>query len=248
MIKDETKQVKVGPSESMSKSKKNIIDPQKIIQHYGADAVRLFILSDSPPEKDVQWSEEGIKSCYKFMQKLWSLDLKVNEELSKNHQKGSNESLEKFTNQFVNKMTKSLENFSYNIIVANLHQMYSFLNKNLESKFDRETLAINYEKILITLMPIIPHFTSECLTILKGEIISPKWPAVDTKFLLDGEINYVVQFNGKKRGIIKAEHNINQEKLMNLIEIDSTLKKYLSNKDMLKIIFIPNKLINIILP
>ena len=247
LIKDETKQVKVGPSESMSKSKKNIIDPQKIIQHYGADAVRLFILSDSPPEKDVQWSEEGIKSCYKFMQKLWSLDLKVNKEMSKNHQKSSNESLEKFTNQFVNKMTKSLENFSYNIIVANLHQMYSFLNKNLESKFDRETLAVNYEKILITLMPVIPHFASECLSILNNDIISPKWPAVDTKFLLDSEINYVVQFNGKKRGIIKTEHNINQEKLMNLIEIDSTLKKYLSNKDMLKIIFIPNKLINIIL-
>jgi len=144
-------------------------------------------------------------------------------------------------------MTKNLENFSYNIIVANLHQMYSFLNKNLESKFDRETLAVNYEKILITLMPVIPHFASECLSILNNDIITPKWPAVDTKFLLDSEINYVVQFNGKKRGIIKTEHNINQEKLMNLIEKDSTLKKYLSNKNILKIIFIPNKLINIIL-
>ena len=79
--------VKVGPSESMSKSKKNTIDPEKIISIYGADAVRLFILSDSPPEKDVQWSDEGMNSSYKFIQKLWNLNQKILEEIKKNHQK-----------------------------------------------------------------------------------------------------------------------------------------------------------------
>ena len=74
--KDKSKKIKVGPSESMSKSKKNTIDPENIIQNYGADAARLFILSDSPPEKDVQWSDEGIASSFKFIQKLWNLNLK----------------------------------------------------------------------------------------------------------------------------------------------------------------------------
>ena len=75
--KDKSKKIKVGPSESMSKSKKNTIDPEKIIENYGADAARLFILSDSPPEKDVQWSEEGIISSFKFIQKLWNLMKKI---------------------------------------------------------------------------------------------------------------------------------------------------------------------------
>jgi leucyl-tRNA synthetase len=80
-LKDNKEPVKVGPSESMSKSKKNTIDPEKIIKDYGADSVRLFILSDSPPEKDVQWSDEGINSSYKFIQKLWVLNQKIIEEI-----------------------------------------------------------------------------------------------------------------------------------------------------------------------
>ena len=84
---DNSKEIKIGPSESMSKSKKNTIDPEKIILNYGADAARLFILSDSPPEKDVQWSEEGIASSFKFVQKLWNLNSKILEEIKKNHKK-----------------------------------------------------------------------------------------------------------------------------------------------------------------
>ena len=96
-------EVKIGPSESMSKSKKNTVDPQEIFDHYGADSVRLFILSDSPPEKDVQWSNEGISSSYKFLQKLWTLNLKINEELNKDHQNDSGSELIKFTNLFIKK-------------------------------------------------------------------------------------------------------------------------------------------------
>ena len=84
---DQTKEVIVGPSESMSKSKKNTIDPEKIIELYGADSVRLFILSDSPPEKDVQWSDEGIASSYKFLQKLWTLNNKILDKLNENDEK-----------------------------------------------------------------------------------------------------------------------------------------------------------------
>ena len=88
-LKKDKTNITVGPSESMSKSKKNTIDPENIILNYGADAARLFILSDSPPEKDVQWSEEGIISSFKFIQKLWNLNIKINDEIKKNHPKDS---------------------------------------------------------------------------------------------------------------------------------------------------------------
>ena len=101
--KDNSIEVKVGSIESMSKSKKNTIDPEKIIDSYGADSVRLFILSDSPPEKDVQWSEVGIISSFKFLQKLWSLHLKILGEIKKEHKKDSGKNLLKFTHKFIKK-------------------------------------------------------------------------------------------------------------------------------------------------
>jgi leucyl-tRNA synthetase len=111
----------------MSKSKKNTIDPENIIQSYGADSVRLFILSDSPPEKDVQWSEEGIISSYKFIQKLWSLHKKIIDEIKKEHNEDSSDNLIKFTNKFIKKITENLENFNYNIIIANIHEMHTYM-------------------------------------------------------------------------------------------------------------------------
>ena len=109
--KDKTHEITIGPSESMSKSKKNTIDPEKIIKDYGADSVRLFILSDSPPEKDVQWSDEGIAASHKFIQKLWNLNLNFLEEIKKNHKKDTDEKLYKITNNFINKVTNNLSNF-----------------------------------------------------------------------------------------------------------------------------------------
>ena len=141
----------------MSKSKKNTIDPENIINNYGADSVRLFILSDSPPEKDVQWSEEGIAASYKFIQKLWNLNSKILEEIEKDHPKDNSLELTKFTNKFIKKITHNLEFFSYNIIIANLHEMYSFLIKEINKGFKKETISENYKKILITINPIIPH-------------------------------------------------------------------------------------------
>ena len=147
--RDNSVKVKIGQSESMSKSKRNTIDPQKIIDLYGADAVRLFILSDSPPEKDVQWSEEGIISAYKFIQKLWTLHLNIKDEIDKNHPKDSSGQLNKFTNHFIKKMTNNLNNFSYNIIIANLHEMYSFLFNEIKNDYSKETLLENYKKFLL---------------------------------------------------------------------------------------------------
>ena len=132
------KKIKVGPSESMSKSKKNTIDPERIIKNFGADSVRLFILSDSPPEKDVQWSDEGMNSSFKFVQKLWVLHQKIIEEIGLDHPSNTTTDLEKITNQFIKNVTTNIENFSYNKIIANFHETYSALNKIILIKLKKK--------------------------------------------------------------------------------------------------------------
>ena len=243
---NKSEKIIVGASESMSKSKKNTIDPEKIISNYGADAVRLFILSDSPPEKDVQWSEEGIESSYKFIQKLWNLHLKIIEESNKNYEKDNDQEIDKFTNKFIKKITHNLENFSYNVIIASIHQMYSFLIKEISKKYKKKTLLNNYEKILITITPVIPHFSNECLENInfKKEFI---WPSYDEKLVVDEKIDFVIQINGKKRGVLKVKRDIDETSLLNLIKGNENLKKYVDAKTIKKQIFIKNRLINLII-
>ncbi len=244
--KDKSKEVKVGPSESMSKSKKNTIDPESIIFNYGADAARLFILSDSPPEKDVQWSEEGIVSSFKFVQKLWNLNSKILDEIKKNHKKDQDKEIKKFTNKLIKRVTDNLENFSYNKIVANLHEMYSFLSKQIENNYTKETLIESYNKILILILPVMPHFASECLEIIKSEN-NNKWPTIDETFIEDENINIVIQINGKKRGLLNLKKNTDEKELLSLIKKDETINKHIEGREIKKQIFVKNKIINFII-
>ena len=226
---DKTKKIKVGPSESMSKSKRNTIDPERIISSYGADSVRLFILSDSPPEKDVQWSEEGISASYKFLQKLWNLNTKIIEEINKDHPQNSHNALIKFTNKFVKKMETNLNNFSYNIIIASLHEMQNFLSKEIGKGYSQKILKQNYEKILITMIPIIPHFSNECLEMINKNN-KKVWPEYDEELTKEDLNLIVVQINGKKRGLIEAKQSMDEDALNKLIFADEKITKYLENK------------------
>ena len=244
--KDKSKEIKIGSSESMSKSKKNTIDPENIILNYGADAARLFILSDSPPEKDVQWSEEGIASSFKFVQKLWNLNSKILDEIKKNHKKDEDEEIKKFTNKLIKKITDNLENFSYNKIVANLHEMHSFVSKQIENNYTKETLIENYTNILILMSPVMPHFSSECLEILKSEN-NKEWPEYDQKFIDEETITIVIQINGKKRGLLNVKKDTDEIELLSLIKKDETLNKYIENKKIIKQVFVKNKIINFII-
>ena len=240
------KEIIIGPSESMSKSKKNTIDPEKIISNYGADSVRLFILSDSPPEKDVQWSEEGIVSSYKFIQKLWNLNLKILNEIKKDHPKNNDDEIEKFSNKFIKKISHYLENFNYNIVVANFYEMYSFFNKAIDKPYKKNTLKNNYLKILISMSPLIPHFASESLELF-SEKTENVWPSYDEKFIKDDFIMYVVQINGKKRALINSKNGITEEELIKDIMTNKDLTKYLEGQKIKKKVFVPNRLINFII-
>jgi len=245
-LKDNTSvEVKVGSSESMSKSKKNTIDPENIIQRYGADSVRLFILSDSPPEKDVQWSEEGIISAYKFVQKLWSLHKKIIDEIKKEHNEDSSDNLIKFTNKLIKKISENLENFNYNILIANIHEMHTYMVKEINNKYSKKTLIENYTKILTLLEPVLPHLVNEAFKELGESKIS--WPNYDESLIIEDIITFVIQINGKKRGTFEVKTNSSENEILNKINQDDKLKKYLNEKEIKKKIFVPNRLINIII-
>jgi len=244
--KNSKEKIIVGPTESMSKSKKNTIDPEEIIKNYGADAVRLFILSDSPPAKDVQWSEQGMVASYKFLQKLWTLHQKIKIKINSLENESESNEILKFTNQLIDKVTKSLEKFNYNVIVANFYETYNFLNKSLENNTVEKNLLENYKKILFLMKPLIPHFASECLKDLnlKDKQI---WPLADKKFLSTNDINIVVQINGKKRSVLNTIRDISEENFMKKIKDDDKISKILNNKKIIRSIFIKNKLINLII-
>ncbi|MDA7469682.1 leucine--tRNA ligase [Candidatus Pelagibacter ubique] len=235
----------VGPTESMSKSKKNTIDPENIIKNYGADSVRLFILSDSPPEKDVQWSDQGMLASFKFVQKLWTLNSKILDKIKNNDQGSEGNDLAKFTNQLINKITQNLEKFHYNVIVANFYEMYNFLIKEIDKPIKKEILIENYKKILIVMNPFIPHFSNECLNTINENQIN--WPKISKEDLIEEDINFVIQINGKKRAILKVKRDVVEKEILEIIKTNLEIEKFLKDQSIKKSIFVPNRLINIIL-
>ena len=239
------KVVKVGPSESMSKSKKNVIDPEFIINNYGADSVRLFILSDSPPEKDVQWSEQGMVSSYKFVQKLWIMHNELKNKISKEKEEIYDNEIEKFTTQLIAKFTENLEKFNYNVIIANMYETYNYLNNYIKTHKNLKNLKDNYKKILICFTPILPHFANECFEDL-GIKDNIEWPKYDLAVLENEEINFVIQINGKKRTILSIKKGSKEKDIMKLIKKDKMIDKYLNNKEIKKVIFVENRLMNIL--
>ncbi len=238
------KKVLVGPSESMSKSKRNTIDPEKIIDQYGADAVRFFILSDSPPEKDVQWSEQGMIASYKFVQKFWILHKKIIDETKNKERKNENVDLTIYTNKLIEKYTYSLEKFNMNVLIAYLHETYNFLSKEINN-LDIKDLEINYSKILILMFPILPHLVSECFKDIKLNK-NFSWPKAQKEYLEEKFVNIVIQINGKKKSLIKIEKNLDEKTLLENIKRDEKITSFLQKKSIFKHIIVKNKLVNLI--
>ncbi len=239
--------VHVGPSESMSKSKKNTIDPEDIINNYGADSVRLFILSDSPPEKDIQWSEQGMIASYKFIQKFWVLHKNIISKIdSKDNNIEKEDEFDRFVNETIDKFNYNLERFNYNVLIAKLYETYNYLSKIVDNKINGKKLKNNYFKILVLISPIIPHFASECIEKLKVST-KIKWPKVDKRKLIKDTTIIVIQFNGKKRGNIITEIDIDEKNLIKKIKSDPKLNKNLLNKKIEKYFFVKNRLINILI-
>jgi len=240
--------VKIGPSEAMSKSKKNIVDPESMIKIYGADAVRWFILSDSPPERDVQWSTEGVSAANKFVQRIWSLNNKI---LEKKDEKPDLEIEKKFLskfNDYIYKITDLIEKFQLNVVIAKMHEITNLLEENLEKKLSKENLLKSQIKFIKIMMPFMPHLSCECLSKLEGENFYQeiKWPKADESLLKDQEVTLVVQINGKKRGLIIAKKDLSEKEVLLQAKKIENIKKNLKDKKIVKNIFVKNKIINFI--
>ena len=242
--KNDKSKVIVGPSESMSKSKKNTIDPETMIKQYGADAVRWFILSDSPPEKDVQWSDTGVSSANKFLQKLWNLNHQISTRKDKKTNQDLDKKFELGINSLIVKIDDTIENFRFNVSIAHFYEMYSFFKDNLNTEISNKTLKNNMIKMMKLMIPFTPHLAHECLEFTNCSDVS-NWPKIDKKNILD-EISLAVQINGKTRDVISIKKDMDEKSITKIINQFSKAKKHLDRKKIIKTIFVKNKIINYI--
>ena len=236
--------VKVGPSESMSKSKKNVIDPENMIKTYGADAVRWFILSDSPPEKDIQWSNQGVNAAYKFLQKVYNLCCIVNErsESKSSFDKEFNLKM----NSYINKITNSINDFNLNVVVANVYEIYNLFFNHINKEVSNKTLKNNLINLIKILIPFTPHVANECLEIL-GAKDTKSWPLIDKKLILKEKIKMVIQINGKTRDVFELEKGVKQIDVEKICKKNVKIKDKFKNKSIKKVIFVKDRIINFII-
>ena len=228
----------------MSKSKKNTIDPEIMIKQYGADSVRWFILSDSPPEKDVQWSDTGVVSSNKFLQKIWNLNNLINHRKNKSINQKIVESFNLEVDQLIYRIDKSIEEFKFNVSIAHFYEAYNLFNKYIDKEVSNDSLFDNFVKIVKLMIPFTPHLAHECLELLNCKTVD-KWPEI--KDNLKEKIKFAVQVNGKTRDIISIEKNAEQEKINKLVLDGSKAKKFIENKKIFKTIFVKDKIINYII-
>ncbi len=243
--KSDKSEVTIGPSESMSKSKKNTVDPEVMIKQYGADAVRWFILSDSPPEKDVQWSDTGVLSSNKFLQKIWNLNQAV---MNRAEIKDvvDEKKFEIKVNLFAHKIDNSINNFQFNVVIANFYEIYRLFNESISLKIRSKILKENLVKVMKLFVPFIPHLANECLSDLNCKNVDV-WPEIDKDKLDDVEIKLVVQVNGKTRDVLNVKKDISETEVKKLTTKSDKLKKYLVDKKIIKTIFVKNKIVNYII-
>ena len=236
-----------GDSQAMSKSKKNIIDPDDIIKIYGADAVRWFILSDSPPDRDIQWSDNGIQGSFKYIQKIWRTYEKI--KIYKKEQEKSDNNFLLNTNVLIKEITECIEKFHINVAIAKLYIFLNKINEEIDKKLlSNEEIEDSYKKYLIIISIFIPFISNECWEKLTGQndLSSQHWPEIKVLDAKKDSYDVVIQINGKKRAIINATNNESEENILTKSLAIKNIKVILEQKTIIKKIFIKNKLLNIV--
>ena len=243
--KKDKSDVTVGAPESMSKSKKNIIDPEETVKIYGADSIRWFVLSDSPPDKDILWSDRGINAAYKFLQKVWNLNSQINLLSERKGNLDIEKKYEKEFSKYILKIDDHIEKFNLNVMIANIYEYFNALNECFKLSASKTFLEKHLINLMKIMFPITPHLSSECLETLKCK--SDEWPSVDKKLVKDDEIKLVVQINGKTRLVTSMKVDMEENKITETLLKNDKLKKYLVENKIKNKIFIKNKLINYII-
>ncbi len=252
---------KIGESVKMSKSKHNTVDPDDMVDKYGADATRLFILFAAPPEKDLDWSDEGIEGAFRFINRVWRLVyshidvLKTSETLDykaldiSNLTSDQRKILVKI-NQTVKKVTEDIErDFKFNTAIASIMELVNMLYQfQVKSDLDRKIFKDGILKITKILHPFTPHFTEEIWSILGDGrlLLDAGWVEWDERFLVGDTVEIVFQVNGKIRSKSQVSVDISEEEIKRIALEDQTVRKYLDGKEIVKIIVVPKKLVNIV--
>ena len=230
--------VTLGRVEKMSKSKRNTVDPEPILAKYGADAVRWFMLSDSPPERDLEWSESGIEGASRFVQRVWRLanGSAVGE--------GQDNALERKVHQAIAAVGEAIDGLQFNKAVAQLYELTSAIEKAKPSA--TRTQAIR--TLILLIAPMAPHLAEECWALLgeRGMIADAAWPTFDSALLVDEQVTLAIQVNGKLRDTVTAQRGLDRAALEALALGSANVQRQLAGAAPRKIVVVPDRLVNIV--
>ena len=238
----------------MSKSKGNTVSPVELVENYGADTARLFILFAAPPERDLEWSEQGVEGCFKFLNRVYRLVDELAPVTKLDHEFGNltkaDKDMRAKTNNTLKKVTEDLnDRFGFNTAIAALMELINELYKYKELD-DRNDAVIKeaIEAVVVILAPFAPHLGEELWLMIGKEasVFDIAWPEYDKSAIQLDEVEIIVQVNGKVRNKINAPVGIDQEAMKDLALNDEKIKEFIEDKDVVKVIAIPSKLVNIV--
>ncbi len=234
----------------MSKSKGNTVDPKEYIENYGADSIRTFMIFASPPEQSLEWSDNGLEGCHKFLKRLWALSYRIKSLKDEDFGESKDILIDECKDLFIKINDDYDKRLNLNTVVSSCMEILNNINKKFTAKgieASKEDLMTVYDFLLVALSPIAPHITENLYQeVLGKELQEAKWP--DKKFFEknESEIKYLIQVNGKVRANIMIDSALSEEEVKQLSKEHENVSRHLENKDIIKVIFIKNKLINFV--
>jgi leucyl-tRNA synthetase len=236
----------------MSKSKKNVIDPELIIARYGADTVRWFILSDTPPERDIEWTEAGAEGAWRFVQRLWRTINAIND-LPRGTSPGSADiETRRAVHRTIDAVTQDLEQLRYNRAIARLYEMVNALNEGLQNaganSATHAALREGANALTRLVAPMMPHLAEECWQLLGHEelVAEAPWPNADPALVARDTITMAVQINGKRRDEIVLPADLETRMVeAAVLELES-VKRALEGRQVRKLIVVPGRIANVV--
>ena len=242
-LKCDGSEVKIIPSAKMSKSKNNVVDPVAIIDDFGADTARWFVLSDSPPERDVEWTASGVEAANRHLNRVYKIVSEIIKDNTPNNENDT--SLTKETHKAIHDVTMGLESFGFNSAIARLYGFTNILAKSKAGADAKQAAA----KALVQLMgPMTPHLAEELWADLGGDglVVSADWPKADPNFLIDDEITLPVQINGKRRTEITVPQDTDLVEIEKITLRCEAVVKALNGNTPKKIIVVPGRIVNVV--
>ena len=239
VLKADGAPVEIGRVIKMSKSKKNVVDPDDIIAQYGADAVRWFMLSDSPPERDLPWSEAGIEGCARFVQRLWRLFGQYDPAAT-----GEDKALDRKRDQTVQAAGQDIASLGFNKAVARIYELTGAVEKAAPSASRSAAIRV----LLLLAAPMMPHLAEEAWAAIGGEglVADAAWPPVDPALLVEDEVTIAIQVLGKLRDTITVPKGLPREEIEALALASDKVQRALDGKAVKKVIVVPDRLVNLV--